>query len=122
MIDRLAAQQAFNAINMLAAVAGRASLLDTEHLAASRKRNRDTRTWVVEQLARAGYRTLPSEANFVMVDLRSEVRPVIQAFRERGIFVGRVFPALPQHLRVTIGTMEEMTRFAEAFRAITSAR
>lgn len=122
MIDRLNAQQAFNAINMLAAVAGRASLLDTNHVAESRRRNRETRAWLVEQLRNAGYRTLPSEANFLMIDMRTEVRPVIQAFRERGIHVGRVFPALPRHLRVTIGTMEEMKRFAAAFAAVTSAR
>lgn len=121
-IQRLRAQQAFNAINLLATVAGRASLLDTGHVAASRKRNRETRTWVVDELARAGYRTLPSEANFVMVDLETEVRPLLGAFRERGVLVGRVFPPLPRHLRVTIGTMEEMKRFVDAFAAITSAR
>ena len=122
LIAKLAAQQAFNAINLLAAVAGRASLLDTEHVVVSRKRNAETRAWVAGELQRAGYRILPSEANFVMIDLGTEVRPVIQAFRERGVHVGRVFPALPKHLRVTIGTMEEMKRFVEAFGAITSAR
>lgn len=122
LISVLRREQAFNAINLLAAVAGRASLLDTEHVAASRKRNRETRTFVVDELQRLGHRTLPSEANFVMIDMGREVRPVIHAFRERGVHVGRVFPALPQHLRVTIGTMEEMKRFVSAFAAITSAR
>jgi histidinol-phosphate aminotransferase len=111
LIARLASQQAFNAINLPAAAAGRASLLDTEHVVSSRKRNRETRAFVVSEVQRLGYRVLPSEANFVMIDMQREVRPVIQAFRERGVFVGRVFPALPRHLRVTIGTMEEMRRF-----------
>jgi histidinol-phosphate aminotransferase len=122
LIAKLNAQQAFNAINLLAAVAGRASLLDTEHVIASRKRNRETREFVLSELRRSGYRALPSEANFVMIDMQREVRPVIQAFRERGIFVGRVFPALPRHLRVTIGTMEEMRRFVEGFAAVVGVR
>jgi histidinol-phosphate aminotransferase len=122
LIARLARQQAYNAINLFAAVAGRASLLDTEHVAISRTRNSETRGWVVAELQKAGYRTLPSEANFVMIEMRREVRPVIAAFRERGVYVGRVFPPLPQHLRVTVGTMDEMRKFVAAFAAITSAR
>jgi histidinol-phosphate aminotransferase len=123
LIARLAEQQAFNAINLLAAVAGRASLLDPDHVGLSRRRNSETRAWVVSALRRLGYATLPSEANFMMIDLRREVRPVIRALREGGVHVGRVFPALPTHLRVTIGTMEEMKRFLAAFAAVlTSAR
>jgi histidinol-phosphate aminotransferase len=67
-----------------------------------------------------GYEILPSEANFVMIDLRRDVRPVITAFREQNVRVGRLFPARPQHLRVTIGRKEEMERFVEAFAAIPS--
>jgi histidinol-phosphate/aromatic aminotransferase/cobyric acid decarboxylase-like protein len=50
-----------------------------------------------------------------MVDIRREVPPVIQAFRARGIAVGRPFPPMTQHLRVSIGTAEEMTGFLQAF-------
>ena len=38
--------------------------------------------------------------------------------REQGVRVGRLFPAMPEHLRVTIGTPEEMQRFLEAFKTI----
>jgi histidinol-phosphate aminotransferase len=120
LIERLARQQAFNAVNLMAAVAARASLLDPEHVAVSRKRNRESRALLVDELQKRGYRTLPSEANFVMIDTRADVRPVIQALRERGVFVGRLFPALPQHLRVTIGRPEEMKRFVDAFTAVSS--
>jgi histidinol-phosphate/aromatic aminotransferase/cobyric acid decarboxylase-like protein len=33
--------------------------------------------------------------------------------RTRGVAVGRLFPAMPQNLRVTIGKPEEMQRFVE---------
>jgi histidinol-phosphate/aromatic aminotransferase/cobyric acid decarboxylase-like protein len=32
--------------------------------------------------------------------------------------VGRLFPAMPSHLRVTIGKPEEMQRFLAAFRDV----
>jgi histidinol-phosphate aminotransferase len=123
ILDRLIPHQAFNVMNIAALVAARASLLDEEHVAVSRKRNRDTRASVLAELEQLGYRALPSEANFMMIDLRREVRPLILAFREKGVRVGRVFPALPQHLRVTIARPAEMARFVEVFRAlVTSAR
>ena len=118
MIQKLAAQQAWNAINLLAAVAATASLGDTAHVAASRKHNHDTRAFVLGEIGKLGYRALPSEANFMMIDMREDVKPLIAKFREQGVRVGRLFPAMPQHLRVTIGTMDEMRRFANAFRAL----
>ncbi|HJQ35712.1 MAG TPA: aminotransferase class I/II-fold pyridoxal phosphate-dependent enzyme [Thermoanaerobaculia bacterium] len=117
-IDKLRAEQAFNVMSLLGSVAATASLNDTAHVAASRKKNHDVRAATVTELERLGFRTLPSEANFMMVDLRQDVKPVILKLREQGVRVGRVFPAVPQHLRVTIGTMEEMKRFVDAFRVI----
>lgn len=114
-LERLAAHQAYNALNLLALVAANASLDDAAHVTASRKKNHDVRAWTVAELEKLGYRTLPSEANFMMVELRREVRPVLTAFRERGVHVGRLFPPLPRHLRVTVGTAEEMARFVEVF-------
>lgn len=118
LIQQMSAQQAFNAMNLMACVAARASLADSAHAVASKKKNSETRAWVTSELASLGYKVLPSEANFIMIDMRTEVRPVIQAFRERGVRVGRLFPALPKHLRVTIGTREEMDRFVETFKAV----
>lgn len=115
-IQKLRAQQAFNAMNLLGVVAANASLADSAHVAASRKKNHDARAATAAEVARLGFRTLPSEANFMMIDMRQDVRPIIQKFRESGVRVGRLFPALPQHLRVTIGTPDEMHRFVEVFR------
>ena len=118
LVDKMLAHQAYNAMNLMACVAARASILDSEHATASKKKNRHTRAWLASELEGLGYRTLPSEANFFMVDVRREVRPVIDAFRERGVRIGRRFPAMPQHLRVTVGTRVEMQRFLEVFRDV----
>jgi histidinol-phosphate aminotransferase len=118
MIETLRGQQAFNVPNLLGVLAARAALLDEGHVAAARRHNSALRTQLAKDMSTLGYAVLPSEANFAMIELRREVRPVIAAFRERNIRVGRPFPAMPQNLRVTIGLGEEMARFTEAFRAI----
>jgi histidinol-phosphate/aromatic aminotransferase/cobyric acid decarboxylase-like protein len=47
-----------------------------------------------------------------------EGRPVIEEFRKRTVLVGRPFPPMTQHLRVSIGTADEMRRFMVAFKEI----
>ena len=39
-----------------------------------------------------------------MIDVGSDVEPVIAALRSRDVLPGRKFPSLPNWLRVTIGT------------------
>jgi histidinol-phosphate/aromatic aminotransferase/cobyric acid decarboxylase-like protein len=46
------------------------------------------------------------------------VLPLIQAMKERRVQVGRLFPALPNHMRLTIGKKAEMEAFLSAFREV----
>jgi histidinol-phosphate/aromatic aminotransferase/cobyric acid decarboxylase-like protein len=46
------------------------------------------------------------------------VVPLIQALKQRNVQVGRLFPALPNHMRVTIGKKNEMESFLSAFRQV----
>jgi histidinol-phosphate aminotransferase len=57
-----------------------------------------------------------------MVHVGQDVTPVIAAFRQRHILVGRKFPSLPDWLRVSIGTRKEMEAFLAALREIVPAR
>jgi histidinol-phosphate aminotransferase len=116
VIKKLDAQKAWDSMNLMALVAARASLADSGFVAEGRRRNNATRGHVVESLGAMGYKVIPSEANFVMIDLRRDVKPVIAGMRTNGVRVGRLFPVLPQHLRVTIGTPAEMQRFLEVLR------
>ena len=91
-------------------------------MASQRERLNGTRRWLQSELARDGRRTLPSEANFVMIDVGTDVRPLIAAFASRGIRVGRRFAAMPTWLRVTIGTREQTRAFLAALREVVPAR
>ena len=42
----------------------------------------------------------------------------MQIARSRGVEVGRLFPALPNFMRVTIGTGAEMKQFLSAFKDV----
>jgi histidinol-phosphate aminotransferase len=118
LIEKMVAQGAWDSVNIMALAAGRASIRDEKHVADGRARNRDTKSKLVDDLHALGYAVVPSEANFVMIDTRRDVRPLISSLRERKVHVGRFFPALPQHLRVTIGRPEEMRAFVAAFRQV----
>ena len=76
------------------------------------------RNKTVAELEAMGYDCLPSECNFFMVGMKREVRPVIQEFEKRGVLVGRPFPPMTQHLRVSVGTADEMKRFMVAWKEI----
>jgi histidinol-phosphate aminotransferase len=43
---------------------------------------------------------------------------MIDEFRTRGVLVGRPFPPMLEHLRVSVGTPDEMSRFMLAFKEI----
>jgi histidinol-phosphate aminotransferase len=115
---RLRKHQIFDSVNIMALVAALASVKDPEHVAHGRKLNTEVKKSVCTELDTLGYRYIPSHANFMMIDLRREVRPVLEALRTRGVEVGRLFPALPNFMRVTIGTNAEMKQFLSAFKEV----
>ena len=51
-----------------------------------------------------------------MFDCQRPITPLIQAMKQRNVEVGRLFPAMPNHMRVTVGKKNEMEGFLAAFR------
>ena len=117
-IARLKTHQIFDSVNIMALVAALASLKDTDQVTRGRKLNNEVKKSVCAELDALGYRYIPSHTNFMMIDLRREVRHVLGALRNRGVEVGRLFPALPNFMRVTIGTAPEMKQFLSAFKEV----
>ena len=101
---------------------GLASFADAEVVPRQRRLLNDTRRWLCAELSKQGRRYIPSQANFVMIDVGQDVVPVGAAFRERGILVGRKFPSMPNWLRVSIGTPEQMAAFVAALKVVVPAR
>lgn len=118
LTERLRAQQVWDSLNIMALVAALASLRDSEHVEQGRRLNGEVKRYVYSELDRAGYRYLPSSANFLMIDLRRDVRRVIEAMKQNKVEVGRFFPAIPNFMRVTIGTKADMQTFIKVFRQV----
>jgi histidinol-phosphate aminotransferase len=55
-----------------------------------------------------------------MVDARMPTQQVIDGLASREVFVGRPWAVWPTHVRVSLGSAEDMERFKEAFLEVTA--
>jgi histidinol-phosphate aminotransferase len=117
-IERMRPHQCWDSVNLMALVAATASLDDPDQVANGRRLNSEARGFVIGELDKMGYKQIPSQANFIMFNVNRPVVPVIQALKQRNVNVGRLFPALPNHMRLTIGKKTEMETFLTAFRQV----
>ncbi len=103
-------------ISIVSAAAARASLQDKELVPLRRKINGDIREETLAFLAKRGYKVIPgSQANFFMVDVGRPGSEFHQAMLAEKISIGRTWASLPNHVRVTVGTKDEMAKFQTAF-------
>ncbi len=109
-------------INAIVKYGGVAALRDTASQAWVKKVTIDLRQKTIRDLAALGFESIPSDTNFFMVNLKRPVVPVIDEFKKKGVLVGRAFPPLNEHLRVSIGAPDEMNRFMVAFRDIMTTK
>src|SRR5437879_4508131 len=118
-IERMRQQQMWDSVNCMALAAAIANLNDADQVANAQRLISEEKTFVTADIDRIGYKQIPSQANFVMIDVKRPVVPLIQALKQRNVQVGRLFPALPNHMRVTIGKKHEMESFLSAYRQVT---
>ena len=107
-------RQPFNC-NMLALAAAEAALDDEDYS----RRTVALNNAGMQQLTRAfqimDLPWIPSAGNFVAVNLKRDALPVYQALLHKGVIVRPVANyAMPQHLRISIGTEYENQRFIDA--------
>jgi len=103
-------------ISITSSAAARASLLDKDLVPLRRKINADVRSETLEFLDKHNYKIVAgSQANFFMVDVKRPGRDFQAAMIRENIAIGRSWPAMPNYVRVTVGTKQEMERFQTAF-------
>jgi histidinol-phosphate/aromatic aminotransferase/cobyric acid decarboxylase-like protein len=117
LIDRMR-PHCTGSVNALVKWAGVTALGDTAAADRVRSSTLELRRRTTAELEGMGFKVVPTEANFFMVHIRRQVQPVIDEFRTRGVLVGRPFPPLLEHLRVSVGAPDEMSRFMLAFKDI----
>src|SRR5580698_35749 len=120
-IARISTQLIQDNVNAAVLSADLASLADHQNVAACRDRLVATRTWLCDALTHDGRTFIPSHANFVMIDMGSDVQAFIDQFKAKNILVGRRFASMPNFMRVTVGTQPETEAFVAALRQIAPA-
>lgn len=106
----------FNA-NSLAQRAALAALEDEEHVTRSRAMNQAEMATVLAGLTSLGLQPVPSEANFLYVDVGQDGRKVFEALLREGVIVRHIEGRM---LRITIGLPEENSRFLQALKKVLS--
>ena len=102
-------------VSSLAQVGAIAALDDTEHVTRSAVHART----VIERLQREvrgpNVRVYPSLANFVLIDCGRPSTPIYEQLLRRGVIVRPMAAwGLPNHLRVSVGREQDMTRVITA--------
>jgi len=111
-------RQPFN-VNRLAQIGACAALDDRHFLWRSKRLVARGRLYLYRKFAQMGLRYVPSEANFVLVDVGRDSGRLAEALLERGVIV-RAMKAygLDTYIRVTIGTRFELMRFIRVLKAV----
>lgn len=110
-------REPFNS-NSLGQAAALAALDDQAHVHKAVASNRVEKARLAAELHRRGFETLPSLANFLCVDLGREAAPAFRRLLDRGVIVRPLLAyALPNALRVSVGTAGENDTFLAALDA-----
>ena len=105
-------------VNQLALVAARTTVGDAAHVAEEQRKNREARAFARGFFEGAGNPVHAAEANFFMVDVHRDVKAFKAECVKHKVAIGRPFPALPTHARISIGTLPEMKKAVAVFRAV----
>ncbi|MBC8166673.1 MAG: pyridoxal phosphate-dependent aminotransferase [Bryobacteraceae bacterium] len=81
----------------------------------------DIREDVFSWMTAKNFSFVPSESNKFMVDVKRPGGEVVKAMQADKVYIGRVWPVWPTHVRVSIGTKEEMAKFKTSFAKVMNA-
>jgi len=106
-------------VHRLANVAGVAALNDREHERKSIDLVHEGRRYFYKELDKMGLFYVPSEANFILMDLKRDSRETFQSLLKEGVIVRPGFVwKYETFVRVTIGRMSDNRKFIRALKKI----
>jgi len=105
-------------MNVTAVRGAMASLGETEFIESCRTKNKECREYVCAELEKLGYTYLPSHTSFVLFPIQVDGKTYLEKMFDESIGV-RSFEVFGKtYCRVSIGTMDEMKLFVEAFKKV----
>jgi histidinol-phosphate aminotransferase len=94
-------------VNACALEVLRDAVTDREFVNDHVKQVKETREWFAKEIEEIGFKSWPSQGNFVLVNFGEEKEYILKQMREWGIAL-RDRPDLPSCVRITIGKQKEM--------------
>ena len=113
--DYTTSGMALSATTIAAAIAG---YQETEFLQAALKKAMASKEFLYATLKKEGYDYIPSSANFVLFPIKMPSQQFNQEMSKRGVGIRVYSYNGKDYCRVSIGTMEEMQIFADAFKQL----
>jgi len=105
-------------INAIVTQAAAAALDDVNATDDFIRRNTNDRQEFFNQAMARAVKPIDSHANFVMMNTFHPAEEVIEHFRKNNILIGRRFPPLDTHIRISLGRPDEMRAFWRAWDAL----
>ena len=121
LLKKISVHGGFNALPITAIAAAKTSLLQSDLIATRKKTIGDIRTNTFAWLRSEGHAFTPSESNCFMLNVKRPGSEVLAAMAAKDIYIGRIWPAWPTQVRITVGTHDEMLAFQKAFREVMSS-
>lgn len=118
LLKKVAGQGGWTMCPVGALLAGMASLKDESLVPQRKKINADVRQETFDWLAARNYTFTPSVSNCFMLETHRPTQQVIAGMAAKGVYIGRPWPVWPTHVRITVGTRDEMLRFRTAFEQV----
>jgi len=106
-------------VNRFAQIGASAALDDKEHIRKTKELNESGKKFLYEHLEKMSIFHIPSETNFVTLDVKTDANKISEELQKKGVIVRPLtMYGKPTFLRVTVGTLEQNKRFVEAFEQI----
>ena len=104
-------------VSRVAQAGALAALEDEEYIESVLRNNEEGKVYLYNEFETMGLSCVPSQANFIFVDLKMDSQKVFQALLRKGIIIrpGNMWNC-PTFARITIGTMEQNKKFIKALK------
>ena len=99
------------ALNRAGMFAAAAALADREHIESCTDRNSNDRQEFMNQVNARMLRALDSHTNFVCLNVMRPAPEIYEHYSKNNIVLAPVISSMPNYLRVSLGTPEEMLEF-----------
>lgn len=118
ILDMLELYNSDAALSSLSVGAAIAAYDDQEYLRSAHEKTMVSKEFLYSVLKAEGYEYIPTSANFVMFPIKMDGKRFSEEMFKRGVSIRNWKFNNKDWCRVSIGTMEEMKAFAEAFKQI----